>query len=59
MQEPSAPPGLINQQLRYLQATVVGLAGRLNSAESKVDTFEAAIKDAQTKIERLTVGGRV
>ena len=58
VQEPSAPPGLINQQLEYLQAAVGGLAGRLQSAESKGETFEAAIKDAQAKIDRLVSSGR-
>ena len=37
-QEPSAPPGLINQQLEYLQTAVGGLVARLQSAESKADT---------------------
>ena len=45
--EPSAPPGLINQQVQYLQTAVEGIASRLQSAESNEETFEAAIKDAQ------------
>ena len=58
LQEPRATPGLINKKLEFLQTAVGGLVARLQSAESKVDTFEAAIKDAQTKIDRLNSSGR-
>ena len=47
------PPGLVNQQMQYLQTAVEGFAIRLQSAESKEETFEAAIKDAQAKIDQL------
>ena len=61
--EPGAPSGLVSQQLHCLQSAVGGLVAPLQSAESKAETFEAAIKDAQTKIDRInatsrTVGAR-
>ena len=36
----------------------MSIVARLQSAESKVDTLEAAVKDAQAKIDRLNSSGR-
>ena len=46
-QEPPAPPGLVNQQIEYLQTAVTSIAARLQMAESKSEIFESAITDVQ------------
>ena len=55
--EPAAPPGLVNQQIEYLQATVTSVVARLQMAESKAETFEAAIVDTQRKIVTISSVG--
>ena len=53
-QEPAAPPGLVNQQIAYLQTAVSGVATRLQVVESKSDVFEAAITDVQRKVTSMS-----
>ena len=56
-QEPPAPPGLVNQQIEYLQAAVTGIVARLQMAESKSEVFEAAITDVQHKVTSMAGAG--
>ena len=53
---PEAPPGLVSEQLVYLQAAIESLLARLQVAEAKEETFETAICDAQAKIDKINVG---
>ena len=48
----------MSQQLDYLQTAVGGLVARLQSAQSKAETFEAAMKDARTNIDRINATSR-
>ena len=53
--EPEAPPGLFNEQIAYLQTAVESLVGRLQIAEPQAESFDAAIVNAQAKIDVLKV----
>ena len=55
---PEGPPGLVSEQLVDLQAAVESLVARLHVAEAKDETFEAAIRDAQAKIDKQDTGGQ-
>ena len=57
VQEPPAPPGLVNQQIEYLQTSVAGLGARLQVAEAKAEVFEAAITDVQSKVSSMAAKG--
>ena len=56
-QEPSAPPGLVNQQIEYLQAAVTGVVARLQTSEAKSEVFEAAITDVRRKLTSMPAAG--
>jgi hypothetical protein len=53
VKEPPAPPGLVNQQIEYLQTSVTGMGARLQVAEVKAEVFEAAITDVQGKVSSM------
>ena len=55
--EPEAPPGLVNEQIQYLQTAVSGIAARMQMTEGKSDVFEAAITDVQRKVALISSAG--
>ena len=58
---PRSPPGFdpaaLGEQLREVTEATSSLAARVHEAESKLGTYERAIKDAQSKIDQVHLRG--